>query len=65
MHGHAAVGVRSCPVPADTQMRWAATELTGKMEVHSVLDQAADRDGTDMAGNRNSLRQGDADVDQR
>ncbi|MEE1807236.1 hypothetical protein [Streptomyces sp. BE133] len=31
----------------------------------SVLDQAADRDGSDVAGCRNGLRQGEADVDQR
>jgi hypothetical protein len=29
------------------------------------MDQAADRDGSDMSGSRNSLRQGEADVDQR
>jgi hypothetical protein len=31
----------------------------------SVLDQAADRDGSDVAGCRMGLCQGDSDVDQR
>lgn len=33
--------------------------------MQSVLDQTADRDGSDVAGGRNGLRQGKADVDQR
>jgi hypothetical protein len=37
----------------------------GSRSVASVLDQAADRDGSDVAGCRNGLREGEADVDQR
>lgn len=31
----------------------------------SVLDQAADRNGSDVAGHRKRLSQGEADIDQR
>ena len=54
----------ACPTDQVSQMtvKWARQMVV----VASVLDQAADRDGSDVvAGCRNGLRQGNADVDQR
>ena len=44
----------------------APTGLRSKVaELRSMLDQAADRDGSDVAGCRHGLCEGEADVDQR
>ena len=37
--------------------------LSDPLAVGSVLNQAADRDGSDVAGRRDGLRQGETDVD--
>lgn len=42
----------------------AMSTFKGLRPKYSVLDQAADRDGTDMAGCRKGLRQSEADIDQ-
>lgn len=53
-------------LPADPPGNGAACGKAGSdVDGASVLDQAADRDGSDVAGCRNGLRQGEADVDQR
>jgi hypothetical protein len=42
-----------------------ATDNTHAAIAVSVLDQAADRNGSDVAGSWHGLRQGQTDVDQR
>lgn len=49
----------------DTVTHYRADRRTGLARDTSVLDQAANRDRSDVAGCRNRLRQGEADVDQR
>ncbi|WP_372348639.1 hypothetical protein [Streptomyces sp. KL116D] len=48
--------------PAARQTAWGAAD--SDVDGASVLDQATDRDGSDMAGRRKHLGQSEADVDQ-
>ena len=63
----ARVSVEGSPIarPADHVSQMTVKWARQMVVVASVLDQAADRDGSVVAGCRNGLRQGNADVDQR
>ncbi|GFH37850.1 hypothetical protein SCWH03_40900 [Streptomyces pacificus] len=53
-------------VPADPLANGAACcAASSDVDRASVLDQAADRDGSNVAGRRKRQSQGEADVDQR